>query len=111
MKTNNQRNDMRGMQRIQDQRPHSDTSPKDESDFIFHVSHINGPNDGQSPIQRPLPYQIIPNVLSQPGPNPEDEDDDEDLYQLVPDEMDYTHEDSFKYLEMRRQGDEQKQLL
>lgn len=49
--------------------------------------------------------------MTQPArPNPEDDDDDEsedeDLFQMVPDEMDYTHEDSFKYLEMRRQGDE-----
>ena len=38
----------------------------------------------------------------------EDDEDEEDLEEIVPDEMDYTHEDSFRYLEMQRQRDESK---
>lgn len=35
-----------------------------------------------------------------------EDEEDEDLEEIVPDEMDYTHEDSFRYLEMQRQRDE-----
>ena len=35
----------------------------------------------------------------------DDDDDDEDMDQMVPDEMEYTHEDSFKYRELVRQRD------
>lgn len=40
-----------------------------------------------------------------------EDDEDEDLDELVPDEMDYTHEDSFRYLELQRQREEQNRLI
>lgn len=44
--------------------------------------------------QEPSPQQ-----LSVAG----EDEEDEDLEEMVPDEMDYTHEESFRYLEMQRQ--------
>lgn len=58
---------------------------------------------------RPLLYQNQAQFPRQVGNAADDDDDDEDLDQLVPDEMDYTHEDSFKYRELTRQREAQRQ--
>ena len=64
------------------------------------------PSDSNLPLDNP-PYgnarDPSPNQQSVAG---EDDEDEEDLEEIVPDEMDYTHEDSFRYLEMQRQRDE-----